>query len=484
MDGRELLAIFERRAATESGDLFRSSARLLCLLKPDREALRLLEANFTPAKADAAGEILERIAALDPEFLVDCLERLTQSSDPPSRDLAAREFNRAPVLAALCGELERLLAAGGPPGAADRIATLLELFGDEKAVFFLIRHLYPAGSEIPVPAFAKLLALFDKERAGAAIDRARECGDGRFLFNAILHLRAAGDRARVMKLVDLYSKLEYGVEAKEAAARIGGEMKSAPRDPARKLVVALTPSQSITALIERALEGRIDVERCGLESPEELLAHLKARGPELVVVDRHHAARLGLSFALKIARERPDLPVVFAYDAIGEQEKQDLFKGGVRDLITVPFTLEEMRDRIGEAIERAERERVTRKAQFVLDAGRDLFREGDVGDCCFVIKSGAVKIWRRDASGREIHLVTLEPGEMFGEMALIDKSPRSATATAVARTELLRIEEANFEKVLQSNPGFALKMITILVKRLRNVTDRLKELETRERARG
>jgi CRP-like cAMP-binding protein len=65
-------------------------------------------------------------------------------------------------------------------------------------------------------------------------------------------------------------------------------------------------------------------------------------------------------------------------------------------------------------------------------------------------------------------------------MAIIDDScnVRSASATALCKTELLRIAEENFETVLKSNPGFSLKMIKILVSRLRNVTNRLKKLES------
>lgn len=483
MDGRELLEHLRARFSAEPSERCRTLARLACVLKPDADTLRFLEERIGPEKAGCAGELLERIAQIDPEFLAGVVDRAGRGGAERS-DLVAREFNRTTVLSALCGELERLVEAGAPQEAVERIATPLALYGDERLVFFLVRHLYPRGAEEPVPVFARMLAAHAPEAVAAAIDRAKDCGDGRFLFNAILHLKAAGDRTRVLKLVELYSKLEYGVDAKEAAARIGGEMARVERDPSRKLVLVLTGSQSITALIERALEKKVDVEQCAIEDPDALLRNLAERVPELVVVDRSHARRLGLSFALKIARERPGTPVVFACDALGEQEKADLFKAGIRDYVTIPFTLEEMRDKIGDAIERSDRERVTRKAQFAVDAGRDLFREGDSGDCCFVIKSGSVKIWRRDAAGHEIHLVTLGASEIFGEMALIDKSARSATATAVERTELLRIEECNFEKVLQSNPGFALKLITILVKRLRGVTDRLKELEMRERSRG
>ncbi|WP_258229411.1 cyclic nucleotide-binding domain-containing protein, partial [Arthrobacter sp. HMWF013] len=67
-----------------------------------------------------------------------------------------------------------------------------------------------------------------------------------------------------------------------------------------------------------------------------------------------------------------------------------------------------------------------------LSRGASVFREGDQGDQLYFIVSGKVKLGRTSPDGRESLLAILGPGELFGEMALFDPSPRTATATAVS----------------------------------------------------
>ena len=71
-----------------------------------------------------------------------------------------------------------------------------------------------------------------------------------------------------------------------------------------------------------------------------------------------------------------------------------------------------------------------------LSRGASVFREGDQGDQLYFIVSGKVKLGRTSPDGRESLLAILGPGELFGEMALFDPSPRTATATAVSETRL------------------------------------------------
>jgi CRP/FNR family cyclic AMP-dependent transcriptional regulator len=95
-------------------------------------------------------------------------------------------------------------------------------------------------------------------------------------------------------------------------------------------------------------------------------------------------------------------------------------------------------------------------------AGSTIFREGDEANELFVIKSGKVRIQIGNRT-----LTELEPDSIFGEMALIDNEPRSATAIAVTDVELVPVGEKQFLFLVSQTPYFALKVMRVLVQRLR-----------------
>lgn len=111
--------------------------------------------------------------------------------------------------------------------------------------------------------------------------------------------------------------------------------------------------------------------------------------------------------------------------------------------------------------------------------GETICREGDFGGSCFIIRSGKVRVVKSDARGEEITLAELGENEIVGEMSVIAGLPRSATLIAMEPTELLVVDEANFEKVFKGNPEFSIKMLRILSERLRNSTDTIRRLEDR-----
>lgn len=100
-------------------------------------------------------------------------------------------------------------------------------------------------------------------------------------------------------------------------------------------------------------------------------------------------------------------------------------------------------------------------------AGQEVFAEGAPGDAMFVILEGEVEILKAAQAGSAKVLSTLGKGEFFGEMALIDDSPRSASAVAKIDTKLLVMTDAQLDAYIQTNPDFASKMIRNLTKRLR-----------------
>ncbi len=89
--------------------------------------------------------------------------------------------------------------------------------------------------------------------------------------------------------------------------------------------------------------------------------------------------------------------------------------------------------------------------------GDDIFSEGAEAHSLYVIKFGSVKI-QHSAKTETIDVITLGTGSHFGEMAFVDGEPRSASATVLEPTELVRIEYQDLHKVLDSSPAIAVKV--------------------------
>lgn len=99
------------------------------------------------------------------------------------------------------------------------------------------------------------------------------------------------------------------------------------------------------------------------------------------------------------------------------------------------------------------------------EPGEVLFREGEAGEQMYVIQSGAVRI-SKSVHGDEKLLAVLGPGEFFGEMALLNGKPRSATATVVERARCLVIDSRTLEEMVARNAEIALRLIKKLAMRL------------------
>jgi len=94
--------------------------------------------------------------------------------------------------------------------------------------------------------------------------------------------------------------------------------------------------------------------------------------------------------------------------------------------------------------------------------GGVVFIKGDHGDAAYMVRSGKVEIRE---GGRVVE--AMARGEIFGEMALIDSEPRSASAVAVGPTELAVIDNDTFHKLVRGNPDFALAVMRLMSRRLR-----------------
>jgi CRP/FNR family transcriptional regulator, cyclic AMP receptor protein len=107
------------------------------------------------------------------------------------------------------------------------------------------------------------------------------------------------------------------------------------------------------------------------------------------------------------------------------------------------------------------------------ERGELIFREGDSGDTCYLIRTGAVVLTRDHADGRTIALSELRSGDMFGELALFRHETRSATAEAIEDTSSVALLGPDMERLIRRNPDIALTLLGVLSERVRRTNDRL-----------
>ncbi|HVV89683.1 MAG TPA: Crp/Fnr family transcriptional regulator [Solirubrobacterales bacterium] len=106
-------------------------------------------------------------------------------------------------------------------------------------------------------------------------------------------------------------------------------------------------------------------------------------------------------------------------------------------------------------------------------AGTRVFHEGDSSDACYIVSEGSFRVTREHSDGRAITLATLGPGEIFGELAMLDGDKRSASAESITDGTLLALPANDVRGLLGRNPEIALKLVAGLVRRLRAANMRL-----------
>ncbi len=94
--------------------------------------------------------------------------------------------------------------------------------------------------------------------------------------------------------------------------------------------------------------------------------------------------------------------------------------------------------------------------------GHTLFQAGDPGDSLFIVKSGEIELFIKDTAGQKIVLTTAQDGDMFGELAMLDSGPRTATAKALAQSEVLVLDRDDLVLLFQKKPEAALHMLAAL----------------------
>lgn len=104
--------------------------------------------------------------------------------------------------------------------------------------------------------------------------------------------------------------------------------------------------------------------------------------------------------------------------------------------------------------------------------GETIFKEGDDGDCMYVIVEGQVQIVRNWGKS-PVNLATLRDGAFFGEIAILHRTTRTATAVAVTDVVLLTVEGADLGRLLAQRPDLGERMIRTLTRRLEHTTNQV-----------
>jgi len=111
--------------------------------------------------------------------------------------------------------------------------------------------------------------------------------------------------------------------------------------------------------------------------------------------------------------------------------------------------------------------------------GQSIFNYGDPGNALYIIRSGEVEIFIKNDQGEKIVLETSKPGDIFGEVSLIDNGPRTAWVSAIGKVELLRLDRAHFEDYLRLYTPAALNLLSVIARRLRKSDDVIRRTVTR-----
>jgi CRP/FNR family transcriptional regulator len=107
------------------------------------------------------------------------------------------------------------------------------------------------------------------------------------------------------------------------------------------------------------------------------------------------------------------------------------------------------------------------------ESGEVVFREGDSGDTCYVVRTGAARVTRNHSDGRALTLAELRRGDIFGELAMWGGETRSATVEALEDTTAVALLASDVRRLLASHPEIAVKLLAELASRLRAANERL-----------
>jgi CRP-like cAMP-binding protein len=106
----------------------------------------------------------------------------------------------------------------------------------------------------------------------------------------------------------------------------------------------------------------------------------------------------------------------------------------------------------------------------IYEDGEVIIRQGEVGDCMFVIQDGQVEILV-EGDGVEVPLAVRGEGDFIGEMAIFDRDVRSATVRALGQVRVLTVDKRNFLLRIHKDPSLAFRIVETMSRRIRELTD-------------
>jgi CRP-like cAMP-binding protein len=109
-------------------------------------------------------------------------------------------------------------------------------------------------------------------------------------------------------------------------------------------------------------------------------------------------------------------------------------------------------------------------------AGETIVRQGEIGECMFVIQEGEVEVVR-ETDGDDVRLAVLGVGDFFGEMAILEQEVRSATVRALGEARALAVDKKTFHHRLRNDPTIALRILQGMSQRVRLLNDELVQLK-------
>jgi len=109
-----------------------------------------------------------------------------------------------------------------------------------------------------------------------------------------------------------------------------------------------------------------------------------------------------------------------------------------------------------------------------LEAGETLFKTGEPGESLYIVRDGEVELFIRDTAGQKILLAIAGNGEVFGELALLDRGPRTATAMALTDTELLELDREDLLLLFHKSPTAALRLLAAMSQMTRKADELLR----------
>jgi len=127
----------------------------------------------------------------------------------------------------------------------------------------------------------------------------------------------------------------------------------------------------------------------------------------------------------------------------------------------------------------AERSRLVERFGRRFPAGETLYREGDEADNCYILQEGRIRLVKRVRSA-DRSLSVLRPGDLLGEDALLNRAERAASAIALTDVTVLALDPTTFSRLLSGNPDVANRMVSQLVRRLRDAEEQLENTMLRD----